>query len=177
MCPGWPRGKNQCDPQADASKVFFLSFFLSFFFLSFWAALTAHGGSQARGPIRATATPQPQQPRILNPLSEDRDQTRVLRDASWVLQPLSHNGNPEALLNKGDVLALPLPLTSLLVFEFSPYTFHPLLLGKGQSTLNPRDETSAGPIRHVCFHLDVSLVSLEPVFRDTDLSVSETTQL
>ena len=30
---------------------------------------------------------------ILNPLSEARNQTRILMDASWVLNPLSHNGN------------------------------------------------------------------------------------
>ena len=29
----------------------------------------------------------------LNPLSETRDQTCILRDASWVHNPLSHNGN------------------------------------------------------------------------------------
>ena len=33
----------------------FLSFFLSFFFLFFWATPVAHGGSQARDLIRATA--------------------------------------------------------------------------------------------------------------------------
>ena len=32
---------------------------------------------------------------ILNPLSEARDQTRILMDTSWFLNPLSHNGNPE----------------------------------------------------------------------------------
>ena len=33
------------------------------------------------------------QHRILNPLSKDRDRTRVLMDTSQVLNPLSHNGN------------------------------------------------------------------------------------
>ena len=47
----------------------------------------------------ATATPDPnlhhslQQCWILNPLSEARDQTRILRDTSWVPNLLSHNEN------------------------------------------------------------------------------------
>ena len=51
----------------------------------------------------ATATPDPslscklhhssQQHRILNLLSEARDQTRVLMDTNWVLNPLSHSRN------------------------------------------------------------------------------------
>ena len=32
---------------------------------------------------------------ILNPLSEARDQTLILMATSWVLNPLSHNGNFE----------------------------------------------------------------------------------
>ena len=30
---------------------------------------------------------------ILNPLSEARNQTLILMNTSWVLNPLSHNGN------------------------------------------------------------------------------------
>ena len=51
----------------------------------------------------ATAMPDPRgicnlyhsswQHRILNPLSEARDRTRILMDTSEVLNPLSHNGN------------------------------------------------------------------------------------
>jgi len=47
----------------------------------------AHGNSQARGPIRATAADlhhSSQQCRILNLLSEARDPTCILMDTSWV---------------------------------------------------------------------------------------------
>ena len=37
---------------------------------------------------------------ILNPLSEARDRTRALMDASQVLQPLSHDGNSMSLILK-----------------------------------------------------------------------------
>ena len=70
-----------------------LSFFL-FFFLLFRAAPMAHGGSQARGLIGATATRDPShifglyhsslQCRILNPVSEARDWTHILMDTSQV---------------------------------------------------------------------------------------------
>ena len=52
----------------------------------------------------ATDTPEPnhngylrlglQQRQILNPLSETRDRTHILMGTSWVLNPLSHSGNP-----------------------------------------------------------------------------------
>ena len=95
---------------------FFCSFFplpsfLPSFLLSFFlrAESAVYGSSQARGQIgaaaeaTATATPDPScicdlqcslwQHRILNPLSEARDQTCTLMDTSWVLNSLRHNGN------------------------------------------------------------------------------------
>ena len=73
-----------------------------FFFGLFRATSVAYGSSQARGQIgpqlsghtTATATPDPscicdlhhslQQHQVLNPLSEARDGTQILRDPSWV---------------------------------------------------------------------------------------------
>ena len=77
-------------------------FFCLFVFGLFRAGPVAHGGSQARGQIGATAeglrhshsnagsepslppTPQFMQPQILNPLREARDRTHVLVDANQV---------------------------------------------------------------------------------------------
>ena len=71
-------------------------------FCLFRAAPEAHGGSQARGQIRAVAAglyhshsnarsepclqsaPQPQQRRILNPLHKASNGTHILMDSSWV---------------------------------------------------------------------------------------------
>ena len=82
-----------------------------FFFVFSRAAPAAYGGSQARGLIGAVTaslhhshsnlgselclwpTHSSQQPWILNPLSKARDWTRILMDASRVLNPLSHNRN------------------------------------------------------------------------------------
>ena len=61
--------------------------------------------SELQLPVYATATAMPdpsrifdllcssQQHRILNPLSEARDQTRIFMGTSQVLNPLSHNRN------------------------------------------------------------------------------------
>ena len=79
-----------------------------FFFFLFRAAPTACGGSQARGQSRATAaglhhshsnsgselplrhTPQ----LILNPLSEARDRTRILRDTNQIYFYCATKGTP-----------------------------------------------------------------------------------
>ena len=71
----------------------------------------AYGSSSARGRIRvyttATATQDPShvcdllcslhQHRILNPLSKVTDRTHILMDITWVLNPMSHNGNSSKL--------------------------------------------------------------------------------
>ena len=101
---------NFCSIASDSVIHIFIPFyfylFIYFCLLSFdvvaisWAAPAAYGGSQARAPLGAVAAgpaPQPQptpdpsrvcdlhhgsrQRWILNPLSEARDQTRVLVDA------------------------------------------------------------------------------------------------
>ena len=88
----------------------------TFFFL-FRATTVAYGSSrvgikselQLPAYATATATAKPDlsyvcdlchsslQCQILNPLSEARDQTHVLTDTSWVLNPLSHNRNSKNL--------------------------------------------------------------------------------
>ena len=58
-----------------------------FVFCLFRAIPMVYGDSQARGQIRAVIywpTPQSQQCQILNPLSETRDQTRVLMDIRFI---------------------------------------------------------------------------------------------
>ena len=90
----------------------------TFLLIFFRTTPTAYGISQARGQIGAAAAslhhshsntkselclqsaPQPQQHRILNPLSEARDWTHILMDPGWVLQPLSHEGNSLNVLLK-----------------------------------------------------------------------------
>ena len=89
-------------------QVSFLFFF--FFFCLSGAAPTAHGVSQARGPIGAAAagrqslsnvgsephlrpTPQPTATQDPNPLSEVRDRTRKLVVPSQIRSPLHHDGN------------------------------------------------------------------------------------
>ena len=77
----------------------FLISFLLFFFLLFRAAPVAYGSFLARGQIRATAARTTTAIRdlshicnlhhswILNPLSEARDWTHILMDASWARYP------------------------------------------------------------------------------------------
>ena len=87
--------------QLDTGNTFFFFFFFCLFAFS-RAAPMAQGGSQARGPIGAIATGlhhshsnrdptricnlyhSSWQCRILNTLSEARNQTHVLMDTSWI---------------------------------------------------------------------------------------------
>ena len=68
------------------------------YFLLFMAALMAYVTSQARGWIRAAAAShshsQPQQCRILNPLSETRDRILILMDTSRVRYHWADTGTP-----------------------------------------------------------------------------------
>ena len=62
----------------------------------FRAVPAAHGNSQARDrtvAVDANLHHSSQQHQILNPLSEARDQTCILRDTSWVHSLMSHHGN------------------------------------------------------------------------------------
>ena len=71
---------------------FFVCLFFVFVFCLFRAAPVAYGGSQARGQMGAFAASlyhshsndSSCQCQILNPLSEVRDRTFILMDASWV---------------------------------------------------------------------------------------------
>ena len=77
------------------------------------AVPAAYGNSQARGRIGAAAASYTKamalwdlsklyhsllQCQILDPLSEARDLTYILKDTSWVLNPLGHNGNPKRVI-------------------------------------------------------------------------------
>ena len=84
---------------------------MMYFFFLFIATSPARGSSCARGQIGAATArlchshsksrsePCLQlishcgTPQILNPLSEARDQTCILMGITWVLNPLSHEGN------------------------------------------------------------------------------------
>ena len=66
--------------------------------LFFRAAPEAHGGSQARGPVRAIAAGLPHsspQRRILSSPCEARDWTRILVDARWIRFCSAPAGAPE----------------------------------------------------------------------------------
>ena len=93
------------------SLVWFCVFFFSFSFLRLHLQHMGASSIEVKSELhllvystaRATATLAPskvcdlhrssRQCRILNPLSKARDQTRILLDVSWVLNPLSHNKN------------------------------------------------------------------------------------
>ena len=85
----------------------FFSFFFFCLFVFFRATPPAHGSSQTRGPIgaaTATATGDPSgvynphhsspQHQILNPLSQARDRTHVLTDASQFHYHCATTGTP-----------------------------------------------------------------------------------
>ena len=115
------------------SPAHFITF--SFFFWSFFlrAAPVAYGGPQARGRIRATAAGPPHshsnaesklpatyttahdQRRILNPLSEARDGTCVLMDASQIRFHWATMGTSYHFLYHHSLLAV--VLVSLLVLK------------------------------------------------------------
>ena len=91
------------------------SFFFFFVFCPFRATLTVYGGSQARGLIRAVAAGlchSSQQRRILNPLSEARDQTHNLVVPSWIPFCCTKTGTLEGLI--GHEMALILWATGLV---------------------------------------------------------------
>ena len=97
-----------------SENIFFFTFYWLIFlsFVLFRAAPSAHGGSQARGPIKVTAAGlhhsnsnaqyewvwdlhhSSQQHQIINPLSEARDLTRNLMDASRIRLPCAMTGAP-----------------------------------------------------------------------------------
>ena len=101
------------------SSLLILLFFFFLVFLSFFLRATpaAYGDSQARGPIGAVATglhhshsntgpepclqptPQPQQHRILNPLSEARDRTQVFMSTIPVRYCLAMKGTPVCIFS------------------------------------------------------------------------------
>ena len=103
---GFPECRLLCGLDMLQMYYHLFSTFFFFFFCLFaisWAAPTAYGGSQARGPIRAVATgprqshsnarsepclqptPEPQQRWVLNPLSKVRDRTGNLMVPSYSL--------------------------------------------------------------------------------------------
>ena len=91
------KDSNQTKSKPTCQFPFQILFIYLFFFR---AKPAAYGSSQARVQLKlqlpacatATAT-RDQQHQILNPLSETRDQTEILMDARWILNPLSHSGN------------------------------------------------------------------------------------
>ena len=93
------------------SKRYHIYLFISYFSF-FRVAPVTNENSQSRGSnwsYTCQPTPQPQPQRIradyatdttvwgkvgsFNPQSKAWDQTRILMDTNWVLNPLSHNGN------------------------------------------------------------------------------------
>ena len=99
-------------PPSPTPELIPATLFFFFFFCFFRAAPALYGGSQVRGRIGAAAASPYATARaaldpsrvcdlhhrswqhwILNPLSDARDRTHMLMDASWVCNLLSHSGN------------------------------------------------------------------------------------
>ena len=92
----------------DSGSMVFLALFFSFLGLHLWPSLGVESELQLPAAATATAKRDPshfcnlhhssQQCQILNPLSKARDQTCILRDTIWVLNPPSHIGNSQPFL-------------------------------------------------------------------------------
>ena len=112
----------------------YFSFFILFCF--FRVESEAYGGSQARGPIRATATAtedpshiydlhhSSRQRQILNPQSEARNQTRNLMVPSRICFHCATMGTPVFFLIF-IYLFVSLRYFSHFIFPFSHFIFHP----------------------------------------------------
>ena len=115
-CLDWPTQLGNIQNES----VFLFLDYIQYFSLEGHSA--ACGGSQARGesepqlPASTTATAMRDlsclcdlhhgswQCRILNPLSEARDQMRILVDRSWVLNPVINSGNSGGFLGRGGAI-------------------------------------------------------------------------
>ena len=142
-----------------------------FFFFCFFRALpAAHGGSQARNWIRAVAaglyyshsntgcelclwpTPQLAQHRILNPLSEARDQIRIIMDTTQARYLWATMGTSwKTLLPRAASCHIPLCILEPHKQYYLWFSLHALSAGKLHSHLNVAKAQpwgSLGPLTH-----------------------------